>query len=59
MATVRTLGDIGTKKKKILARLFPIQCKILFVYMCRKRVLHILETQAPFPLLPTHTAGKV
>ena len=58
MATVRTLGDIGMKKK-ILARLFPIQCKILFVYMCRKRVLHILETQAPFPPLPTHTAGKV
>lgn len=49
-------GDIGGKK--IPASLFPIQCKILFVYLCRERVLDILETQALFPPPPPHTPGK-
>lgn len=45
-------------EKKNSASLFPIQCKILFVYVCRKRVLDILETQAPFLPPLTHTPGK-
>lgn len=60
MAMLRTpfsTGGIGGKKE-IPASLYPIQRKMLFVYVRRKSVLDILETQAPFPPPPTHTPGK-
>lgn len=44
--------------EKIPASLSFIQCKLLFVYLCRERVLDVLETQALFSPPPTHTPGE-
>lgn len=44
--------------EKNLASIFSTQCKILFMYMCRERVLDIWETCTPFFPPSTHTPGK-
>lgn len=46
-------------EKKILASIFSIQCKILFMHMCRERVLEILETHTPCSLPQRVHLGKL
>ena len=55
MLKKRTLLNRRHWWKKIPTSIFSIQCKILLMYVCRERVLNILETWAPFSPPPTHT----